>query len=306
MKQLSRFSKTGVVLGSVVLALGVVTGCSSDSSPAPSSDSPSPTGPAPTVSADPTLAARVPQKIKDSGTHKVATDPGSAPMVFGSIDNPQGIDPDLARAVASTLGLKSEFASVPFAQIRDNIAAGTSDVGWSVTTVTPERLKQVDFVTYYNAGKAWLVKSGSTFDPNNLCGQKIASIDGYLYTTEAQDASKACTISSKAAVSIKIVSTASDGRAAVESGEVAAFPVDSPIAESMIANSNGSLARAGEVTQVAPLGAVIAQGSELGPVVRDAVQKLIDGGQYKQIVDRWQVPSGAISESKLETSQPQQ
>lgn len=232
----------------------------------------------------------------------MATSPGSAPMVFGDISDPQGVDPDLARAVATTLGLKASFTDVPFDQIQNNVAGGSSDVGWSVITVTNERLQLVNFATYYNSGKAWVVKKGSSFNPDNYCGTKIASIQGYLYTTQANDASIACTKIGKPSITIKIVQSAAEGQQAVTSGDVDAFPVDSPIAESMIATSNGSLAQAGKTTQIAPLGAVVQKNAGLGPLVQQAIQKLINGGQYKQILDRWQVPTGAITQSKLETT----
>lgn len=302
----TRSTKLTAIAASLALATAALAGCSaSDSNPAasasPGAGDPTPTGPAPAVSKDDTLAAKVPQAIKDSGKLTVATDPGSAPMVFGDIADPQGVDPDLARAVATTLGLEASFTQVPFAQIRDNVAAGSNNVGWSVTTVTNERLKLTDFATYYDSGKAWIVKNGSTFNPNDYCGQQIASIQGYLYTTEAAQASAACKAAGKAEIGVQVVQSANEGRDAVTSGAVAAFPVDSPIAESMIATSGDALAQAGETTQVAPLGAVIEKNSQLGPLVRDAIQKLIDGGQYKQIVERWQVPSGAITNSKFET-----
>ena len=296
----SRTTKLAAIGSTLAIATAALAGCSSATQSASSSD-PTPSGPAPVVSKDDALAAQVPQGIKDSGKLTVATDPGSAPMVFGDIADPQGVDPDLARAVATTLGLEASFNQVPFAQIRDNVAAGKSNVGWSVTTVTDERLKLVDFATYYNSGKAWIVKKGSSFNPDDYCGQTIASIQGYLYTTEASQASAACTSAGKAAIGIKIVQSANEGRDAVTSGDAAAFPVDSPIAENMIANSGGALVQAGATTQIAPLGASIEKNSALGPLVRDAIQKLMDGGQYQQIINRWQVPSGAIDKSTFET-----
>lgn len=299
----SRRSRLSLLTCAGALLALPLAGCSGSDASAPSTPAAdiAPVASEPAVQADAELAAQVPAAIKDKGSLSIATDPTYPPMSFG--DGPQGVDADLARAAARTLGLEAEFTTVPFASIRDNVAKGEQDLGWSYTTVTSERMKQVDFVTYYRAGQAWIVKQGSKFSPDDLCGTTSAVIDGFIYVEQIKQISEdSCVSQSKKPANVSIVAGATEGVAMVLDGRADAFPVDSPVAASEIARSNGRLAQAGETLDIAPLGVSVQKGSELGPLVQKAIQHLIDSGAYEQILNRWQVPQGAVDDSLLATN----
>ena len=75
--------------------------------------------PAVTVSADPELAARVPEAIRADGKIVVATESSYAPAEFLDVDGKTviGFDVDLFNAVAAKMGLKVEWVSAPFGDI---------------------------------------------------------------------------------------------------------------------------------------------------------------------------------------------
>ncbi len=237
--------------------------------------------------------------MRQAGKLTIATDPDTPPMTFGG-SNPQGVDIDLARAAAQLLGLEPVFADVWFDDLRPAIAAGEQDVGWSYTTVTPERLQMVDFVSYYDAAIIWVKRTGSSFSPANLCGATVAGHAAGGLTDDVPRAdSLKCQARGEPAVTFIKALDVTEAAAMVLAGQADAAAGDTPVIDSLIARTNGQLEVAGQSYGVAPLGVVLAKGSPLGPVIRDAVQRLIDGGQYRQILDRWQVPNGAIKQAVL-------
>jgi hypothetical protein len=91
------------------------------------------------------------------------------------------MDPDLAKALAQVMGLKADVKNVTFDAIIPGLAANKYDLGMSSFTVTKEREKTVDFVSYAIAGTSFFVKADG--GPNigslaDLCGQKVAAERG--------------------------------------------------------------------------------------------------------------------------------
>ncbi len=292
-----------IVAGAAIVVLSLTTGCSSSTEAEgrslPTIPEAAPKGAAPTVVEAPELAARVPAAMRQAGKLTIATDSDTPPMTFDGL-NLQGVDIDLARATAQLLGLEPVFADVWFDDLRPAIAAGKQDVGWSDTTVTPERLQLVDFVSYYDTAIIWVKRTGSSFSPANLCGATVASHAAGGLTEDVPRAdSLKCQARGEPAVTFIKALDVTEAAAMVLAGQVDAFAADTPVIDSLIARTNGQLEAAGQAYGVTPLGVVLAKGSQLGPVIRDAVQRLIDGGQYRQILDRWQVPNGAIKQSVL-------
>jgi len=68
-----------------------------------------------------------------------------------------GLDADIAKAMASELGVKIKFVLIPFADLLPALAAGKVDVILSGMTMTLERNRNVAFVgPYYVSGKGIL------------------------------------------------------------------------------------------------------------------------------------------------------
>ncbi len=80
-------------------------------------------------------------------------------------------------------------------------------------------------------------------------------------------------------------------------GRVDALSADSPVTAYAIKRSDGRMVPAGGVYDASPYGWVVAKGSPLAPVLQQAVQYLIDGGQYQAIAEAWGVEAGMIDTS---------
>lgn len=285
-----------------VVAVGV-TGCGSsddDSTTTAKSD----TGAAAAATGvDQAIADRVPADIKSKGKLIVAMDPTYAPNEFLGDDGKTiiGLDPDLADAITGVMGLKADNVKSSFDAILPGITSKKYDAGMSSFTDTKEREKEFDFVTYFVAGSSFFVKADggpSVTALDQLCGHKVAVEKGTTQQDDSQAQAKKCAASGKK-LDVQVYPDQNGANQALISGRADVGLADSPIADYQVKQANGQFKLSGEPYGTAPYGIALPKGSELAPVIRDSVQKLIDSGQYLTILKKWGVEHGAITESKI-------
>ena len=115
------------------------------------------------------LAERVPADLREAGVLVIGSDTSYAPWEYLSAEDgqtPEGIDVDFAGAMAALLDLEVDFQTSAFDSILP--ALGTRyDIGVSAFSITNERKKVVNFVSYVVAGADWIVAEGNPegFDP---------------------------------------------------------------------------------------------------------------------------------------------
>jgi polar amino acid transport system substrate-binding protein len=242
------------------------------------------------------IANTVPEEIRSSGKLVVGVNIPYTPNEFkdpsGKI---VGFDVDLMNAIAATLGLTAEYREADFAKIIPSIQGGTFNVGMSSFTDTKEREQSVDFVTYFSAGSLWAQRPGAGIDPNNACGKKVAV---QATTTQEVDElpakSKACTDAGQPAIQIVPFDGQDAATNAVILGQADAMSADSPVTLYAIKQSNGKLEQAGEVFDSAPYGWPVAKGSPLAQSLMQALEHLIETGEYEKIATNWGVEQGMI------------
>ncbi|MFW0793015.1 ABC transporter substrate-binding protein [Gordonia sp. CPCC 205515] len=277
----------------------MLAGCSNDESE--SSSGPSTSTTAVTAEKVAEIAALLPDKIKQSGQLIVGVNVPYQPNEFkdpsGKII---GFDVDLMNAISQVLGVTPVYKEADFDKIIPAIQQGTYDVGMSSFTDSKEREQQVDFVTYYSAGIQWAKQKGADIDPNNACGKRVAVQSTTVEDTDEVPAkSKACTDAGKPAIEKVKFDSQDEAVNALVLGKVDAMSADSPVTAYAIKRSNGALEPAGTIFESAPYGYPIAKGSPLGKALQQAVQHLIDNGQYKQIAENWGVEAGTIPTSVI-------
>ena len=242
------------------------------------------------------IAATLPADIRNSGKLVVGVNLPYAPNEFkdekGTI---VGFDVDLLNAVAATLGLTTDYREADFAKIIPSIQQGTYNVGMSSFTDTKEREKSVDFVDYFSAGILWAQRPGSSIDPNDACGKKVAV---QATTTEETDElpakSKKCVDAGKPEIQIVKFDGQDAATNAVVLGQVDAMSADSPVTAYAIKQSNGKLEAAGGISDAAPYGWPVAKDSPLAQSLQKALEHLIQTGDYKAIASNWGVEKGMI------------
>lgn len=251
--------------------------------------------PAPSSSVDSALAAKVPAEIKSAGKLVIGTDSTYAPSEFLDTDGKTviGFDVDVFNAVAGKLGLKTEWQSATFDSIIPGVSSGKYNVGVSSFTINPDRLKQVNMVSYFSAGTQWAAKTGTTIDPNNACGKKVAVQASTVQVDDITARSKKCG-SNK--ITIDQYQKQSDATNAVVTGKDDAMLADSPVCAYAVKQTNGQLALTGSIYDSAPYGYVLPKNeTDFADAISQALKALIDEGTYKTILTKWGVDAGGIT-----------
>ena len=282
-------------IAAVFAATGALalSGCSSSSEPSGGEDSPTAAAPAEKVEA---IANTVPEAIKSSGKLIIGVNIPYAPNEFKDPEGKiVGFDVDLMNAIAGTLGLTPEYREADFAKIIPSIQGGTFNVGMSSFTDSKAREEQVDFVTYFSAGTLWAQPAGGTVDPENACGKKVAVQATTVQETDELPArSVKCTDAGQPAIEIIPFDSQDAATNAVVLGQADAMSADSPVTLYAIKQTNGKLVQAGEVFDSAPYGWPVEKGSPLAQSLLQALEHLIETGQYKEIAANWGLEEGMI------------
>jgi polar amino acid transport system substrate-binding protein len=286
-------------LAVLALTASAVAGCgsSNDNSTSSSSTSPSPSA---STGKDAKVAALVPAAVKSKGKLAVAADASYAPNEFIGSDGKtvEGMDADLAKALASVMGLKADVKNQTFDSIIPGLAAGKYDLGMSSFTDTKEREKTVDFVTYFSAGTSFYAKAQGAPAVNglaDLCGLKVAVEKGTTQADDSNAQSKKCTAAGKKAVSVSVFPDQNGANLALSSGRAQIGMADSPVADYQVKKSNGQFKLLGTPYGTAPYGIAMSKTSDLAKPVLAGIKALIANGQYKSILEKWGIASGAIS-----------
>ncbi len=297
-------SRRGPRVASAVLAaclLVAVTACSSSKSNTSTTGT---TGGSSGGSAtNCTAAAAIPSSVKSAGSLSAATDASYAPMEFIGTDGTtiEGADIDLGNAIAKQLGLTAKWQNVKFDSIISGI--GTRyDMSMSSFSVTAAREKQVCMVSYFSAGTSFMVQTGQNQDITSLsalCGKTVAVETGTTEQTDATGQSAKCKSAGKPAVTVLTFPDQNGANLALTSGRAQAGMADSPVAAYAAKQSAGKIEVVGSSYGEAPYGIVLPNTSEfagLASSVLGALKTLDSNGTYKQILDKWGLTSGAISD----------
>jgi polar amino acid transport system substrate-binding protein len=264
------------------------------------------------------IAAEVPSAIKAEAPIQIATDASYAPNEFVDLNgNIVGWDIDLAKDVCKVLGLACTINNVTFSDIIPDLLETPSKYQLSFSSYSPttaREAKGIDFITYYQAGEAWLVKVGgpTITTAADMCGHTVAVEAG---TTEEADAwgymgkqpggasikgdTDHCTAAGKQDITVAPFDTQTEANAALLSGRADFGWADQPIADYQVKLEPGKLKIGGTACSVYPYGVAIVKTLGLDQAVEDAIKYLIDNHFYSQILSAWGVQDGAITSSAV-------
>ncbi|MCL2782246.1 MAG: ABC transporter substrate-binding protein [Actinomycetia bacterium] len=254
-----------------------------------------------TAASSQSAADLVPAAIKAKGTLIVGTDATYPPGEMFDTDGKTiiGLDADLAVALGQQLGVQLKMQQATFANIIPGLQSGKYDIGLSSFTITAERTKVVDFVTYFQAGEGFYVKAGSgkTYSGlDALCGLKVAVETGTVEETDAQDQADKCKAAGNPAPTVMSFADQDQANLAVSSGRADLGFADSQVAEYIVKVSNGQFEMSGEPFGVAPYGIALPKGNGMAEAMRAAMQQLISDGTYLNILKQWGVEDGAVTD----------
>ncbi|MET7686717.1 transporter substrate-binding domain-containing protein [Streptomyces sp. NPDC005483] len=261
------------------------------------------------------ISAELPDTVKKSGKLLIGsgTLPSGAPPL-GYIGSDQktltGSESDLARLVAAVLGLKPEVKQFTWENLFVGIDSGKVNVGFSNITDTEERKKKYEFASYRKDDLAFetLKTSKWSFDGDYeaLAGETVsvgAGTNQERILLEWQSRLK----KEGKKLTIKYFQDSASIYLALNSGKIDSYFGPSPNlsyhATQTASTPNptkiaGQFSGAGETLQ-GLIAATAKKDSGLAKPLADAINYLIDNGQYAKWLAAWNLSNDAVSKSEV-------
>lgn len=299
-------SRAGRVLSSVavVLALGSgVCACSSGSSGSGASASSGATSAGRSDGADAALHAKLPAAIKSAGVINFAVQQHPPYTTVNGTDY-SGPNIDLQEALADVLGVKAQSVNVGggLSPVLAGLLSGKYDAFAGPVEATPDREQQYDEVSWLIAQTAYLVPKSNGSSIDQLCGKTVAYVSGSVLQGYVDKLASYCDQAGKGKTTGLGLADTNATVLAVKSGRAAGAGTTLDAAKPA-AKADSTL---GVIVQPASAGGdkenncmIAPKSSQLGPVLQEAMQKLIDNGTYAKILAKWNLSDSAVKSSQL-------
>ncbi|MFF9702317.1 ABC transporter substrate-binding protein [Streptomyces griseofuscus] len=261
------------------------------------------------------LHAELPAAVRERGTLDIvvgALPDGFPPLAYigGDQKTLTGAEPDFGRLVAAVLGLKPQLANATWENMFVGIDSGKADVGFANITDTEERKKKYDFASYRkdNVGFEVLKKSTWNFGGNyeNLAGKTVAVDNGtnqekilLEWQTKLKAEGKTLTVkhyASKNATYLALSGGRIDAYFAANPG--VAYHVTQTAKSPNPTRSAGTYSGAGASLQ-GLIAATTKKDSGLAKPIADAVNHLIENGQYAKWLAAYNLSDEAVAKSQV-------
>jgi ABC-type amino acid transport substrate-binding protein len=217
-----------VALAAVLMLVAAACGNDDDTSSGPSAT----TEPSSTASASPTVAAL--DTVKE-GVLTVGSCLDYKPFEYTENGELKGFDVEIMQAIADNLGLQLEWTKHDFDTIFTAVQANQFDAVAAASTITDERLQQVDFSDpYYAARQSLTVNTAKTPDITTTDDLKAGDIIGAQKGTTGLKWAKD-NLASKGVV-INTYTEAPDAFTDLEAGQITGVINDEPSSESEVEN----------------------------------------------------------------------
>ncbi|MDD5369366.1 MAG: ABC transporter substrate-binding protein [Anaerolineaceae bacterium] len=268
----------------------------------------------PTVAATP-VATIPPDKLVQKTKLTICTDfPYPPQEFFDENGNPQGMDIEIGIEIGKRLGLQTQFVNSIFDTIIAAVTSGKCDIIISAQNITTDRKKEVSMIPYFTAGQAFVALKGNPQNINttdDLCGKAVAAESG---TTEAANLqgtgdytgkglTQKCKQAGKPEIKVVVTQKDTDALQQLQSGKVAVYFTDSPVAAYYTVQHPDQFQLVGQVLETVPEGISVPCGekdctnaplSPTGQAVETALKSMIADGAYLQILNKWNLSSGAV------------
>jgi ABC-type amino acid transport substrate-binding protein len=200
-----------------------------------------------------------------------------------TVTNPRGYEVDLAKAIATKLGLTPEWIYSPWNSL---FAPGTKkfDISFQEATITSQRKRTVDFTaSYLNANQGVLLAKDATA-PKSLADLRKMQTCAQTNTT-GLDYIKTQLHPAKQPLTFPTTTAAYQ---AVQIGRCEAFILDVPLV-SLEKKQNPTKFGpvAGQIVTHEQYGAVLQKGSKLLPIVNKTLGTLTENGTVGKLQKKW-------------------
>lgn len=227
-------------------------------------------------SAEETEAAATESK----GTLVMATNAEFPPYEFHDGGEIVGIDVEIARAIATEMGMDFEIEDIAFDSIIPEVTSGKADFGAAGMTVTEDRKQSVDFSDpYATATQVVIVKDGSEIaSVDDLAGKTIGvqlGTTGDIYAEDVED------------VTLERYNKGFEAVQALSQDKIDAVIIDGEPAKVFVSENEG-LKILDEAFTTEEYAICVKKGNtELLEGINSAIAKLKESGELQAIVDKY-------------------
>jgi len=261
------------------------------------------------------IRAKVPKSILDSGELKIgigALPAGFPPLAFVGNDQKSltGAEPDFGRLVAAVLGLKPTVSNATWENLFVGFDSGRTDVGFSNITDTEKRKEKYDFASYRQDNLGFEVTKASTwnFDGKyeNLAGLRV-SVGRGTNQEKILLEWKAKLEAAGKKLDVLYFPDQNSVNLALTSGKIDAYFGPNPGIAYHISQAKGTPSEtraagtwsgAGETLQ-GLIAATTKKGSGLAEPVSEAINYLIEHGQYTTWLTAYNLENEAVKKSEV-------
>jgi polar amino acid transport system substrate-binding protein len=292
-----------VVISALLLAL---TACGAQAPASSTSDAGQATG-VPALAVNEAAAKLLPESIKATRVLRVAIPTNEPPTQFyrEGTQEMTGTNPDVARLIGETLGVKVEIQVANFDSIIPGLAAGRYDMTVSSMTPTAKRMEVLDFVDYMQMGNSIAVPSGNPLgisSEGSLCGKKVGLLTGsYQLAVNVPAIDEDCTAAGNGTIQRSEFQDTRQAISALTSGRLDAVLADSPILD-FAASQNPQLGIASKY-DFTPVGVGMPKDSGMVKAVSAALDSVIKSDSYLKVLGKYGLESAAITDARVNFAQ---
>ena len=205
---------------------------------------------------------------------------------IGEGDKIVGIDAEIAAEIAKKLGMTLEIKDVEFGSILGGVKGGKYDIGMAGMTVTPDRLKEVNFTTSYAKGvQVIIVKADSGItSAADLTGKRIGVQQDTTGDIYASDTVENGGFGDENVTRYK---SGNDAVLALTSGKIDAVIIDKEPANSYVKANEGLTILETPYADEDYAIAVSKDNPELLQKVNKALEELIADGTVATIINKY-------------------
>jgi polar amino acid transport system substrate-binding protein len=236
-----------------------------------------------------------PQSLVSEGELTYGTAATFAPFEYQEGDRLVGFDIELGEMLASKMGLQPAPLNMEFKGLIPALQGGRLDIINSAMYINEERATQVDFVPYLQIGNEIVVQKGnpeSISSREDVCGMTIAVTLGGIQETYARQDAERCAAAGEPEVTVLTFPTAQDSALAVRRGRAEVFYNSTPGAVKQVRELPDAFEIAGETFEAdTQIGIAVRKGdAEMKQAIEQALQTLVEGGQYESLVAKYGLP----------------
>ncbi|WP_405622350.1 ABC transporter substrate-binding protein [Streptomyces sp. NBC_00076] len=262
------------------------------------------------------ISAELPAALKKSGKLVIGSGTlpsGAPPLGFVGDDQKTitGAEPDLGRLVAAVFGLEPEVRRSTWENLFIGLDSGKVDVGFSNITDTEERKQKYEFASYRKDDLAFEVKKDNTWkfdgDYESLAGKTVSVGNGTNQEKLLLEWKAKLAKEGKKPLTVKYFQETNSIYLALSSGKIDAYFGPNPNLAYHVAKTAktpqatriaGQFSGAGETLQ-GLIAATAKKDSGLAKPLADAINHLIENGQYAQWLKAWNLSNEAVAKSEV-------